>query len=54
MERGKGKNISIRNQGYLAPSEHSCLNTASPGYPNTREKEVSDSNSHHMMMIEDF
>jgi hypothetical protein len=33
VERGKGKNISNRNQGYLSPSEHSSPTTASYGYP---------------------
>ena len=54
MARGKGKNISNRNQGYLASSEPSSPTTASPGYPNTPEKQDSDLKSHLMMMIEDF
>ena len=54
MVRGKGKNISNRNQGYLASSEPSSPTTASPGYPNTPEKQDSDLKSHLMMMIEDF
>ena len=54
MTRGKGKNISNRNQGYLASSEPSSPTTASPGYPNTPEKQDSDLKSHLMMMIEDF
>jgi hypothetical protein len=54
MERGKSKNISNRNQGFLASSEHSSPTTASPGYPNTPEKQDSDLKSHLMMMIEDF
>ena len=53
MERGKGKNISNRNQGYLASSEPSSPMTASPGYPNTPEKQDFDLKSHLMMMIED-
>ena len=53
MARGKG--ISKRSQGYLVSSEHSSLTTASPGYPNTPEKQDSDLKSHLMMiMIEDF
>jgi hypothetical protein len=53
--RGKGKNISNRNQGYLALSEPSSPTTASSGYPNTPEKQDSDLKSHLMMiMIEDF
>jgi hypothetical protein len=31
MARGKGKNISNRNKGYLASSETSSPNTVSPG-----------------------
>ena len=54
MERGKGKNISNSNQGYLTSSEPSSPTTASPGYSNTPEKEDYDLKSHLMMMIEDF
>jgi hypothetical protein len=39
MAKGKGKNISNRNQGYLASSEPSSSTTTSPGYPNTPEKQ---------------
>ena len=53
MARGKGKNISNRNQGYLALSEPSSLTTASSGYPNTPEKQESDLKSHLMMMTEE-
>ena len=54
MLRGKCKNISKRNQGYLASSESHYLTTASPGYPNTAEKQDSYIKLHLMMMIEDF
>jgi hypothetical protein len=54
MARGKGKNISNRNQGYLAPSEPSSPTTVSPEHPNTPEKQDSDLKSHLRMMIEDF
>jgi hypothetical protein len=54
MVRGKHKNISNRNQGYLASSEPSSPTIASPGYPNTPEKQDSDLKSLLMMMIEDF
>ena len=54
MVKGKGKNISKRNQGYLAQSEPSSPTTASHGYPNTPEKQDSDLKTHLMMMIEDF
>ena len=52
--RGKGEDISNRNQGYLASSEPSSPTTASPGYPNTSEKQDSDLKSHLLMMIEDI
>jgi hypothetical protein len=54
MLRGKGKNTSNRNQGCLASPETSSPTRASPGYPNTPEKQDSDLKSHLMMMIEDF
>jgi hypothetical protein len=54
MVRGKGKNISSRNQGYLASSETNTPTTVSPGYPITPEKQDSDLKSHLTMMIEDF
>jgi hypothetical protein len=54
MARGKGKNISNRNQGYLALSDPSSPTTVSPGYPNTPEKQHSDLKSHLMLMIVDF
>jgi hypothetical protein len=54
MSRGKVKNISSRNQGYLASSEPSSPTTVSLGYPNPPEKQDSDLKSHLMMMIEDF
>jgi hypothetical protein len=53
-ERGKCKNLTNRNQGYLASSEPCSPTTANPGYPNTPEKQVSDLKSHFIMMIEDF
>ena len=53
MERVKGKNISNRNQGYLASSEPSSPTTVSPGYLNTTEKQDSDLKAHLMMMTED-
>ena len=48
------KNISNRNQGYLASSEPNSPTIASPGYPNTPEKQDSDLKSLLMMMIEDI
>ena len=54
MAGGKHKNISNRNQGYLASSEPNSPTIASPGYPNTPEKQDSDLKSLLMMMIEDI
>jgi hypothetical protein len=54
MARSKGKNISNRNEGYLASSELISPTTASPGYLNTPEKQDSGLKSHLMIMIEDF
>jgi hypothetical protein len=54
MVRGKCKNISNRNQGYLATSEPSYHTTASPGYCNTPEKQDSDIKLHLFMMMEDI
>jgi chromosome segregation ATPase len=48
------KNISNRNQGYLASSEPNPPNIASLGYTITLEKQDSDLKSFLMMMIEDF
>jgi hypothetical protein len=52
--RGKGKDIRNRNKGYMASSEPSSPTTASPGYPNTLEKQDSDIKSPLVMMIKDF
>ena len=54
MVGGKLKNISNRNQGYLALSEPNSPTIASPGYTITLEKQDSDLKSLLMMMIEDF
>ena len=54
MAKGKSKNKSNRNQGYLASSEPSSLTTANPGYPNTQKKQDSDLKSNLMMMIEEL
>jgi hypothetical protein len=54
MVKDKSKNISNRNQGYLASSESSSPTTVRPGYPNKPEKQDSDLKSHLLMMIEDF
>jgi hypothetical protein len=54
MAKGKCKNLTNRNQGYLTSSEPSSLTTSSSGYPNIPEKEDLDLKSHLMMQIEDF
>ena len=54
MAGAKHKNISNRNQHYLASSEPNSLTIASPGYPNALEKQDSDLKSLVMMMIEDI
>jgi hypothetical protein len=54
MARGKGKNISNRNQGYLVSSEPNSPTKASPGYTNIPEKQDYDIKSLLMMMMEDF
>jgi gas vesicle protein len=52
MARGKGKNISNRNQGYLTSLEPRSPTTVNPGYQKIQD---SDLKSHlMMMMIENF
>ena len=53
MVISNGKNISSRNQGYLASSEPSSPTTACPGYTKTAEKPDTNLKSH-LMMREDF
>jgi hypothetical protein len=52
--KGKYKNLTNRNQGYLASLEPSSPTTASPGYPNTLKKHNLDLKTHLMILIEDF
>ena len=54
MVKGKDKNLTNRNQDYLASSESSSLTTASSPYSNTPEKQDSDLKSYFMMLLEDF
>ena len=54
MSGGKHKNISNRNQGYLASSEPNSPIIASPEYANTLENQDPDLKSLLMMMIEDI
>ena len=52
MAEGEYKNISNRSQCCLVPLEPNSPTTASPGYPNTPEKQDSDLKSYLMKMIE--
>jgi hypothetical protein len=54
MEGGKLRNISNRNQGYLASSQPNSPTIASPGYTITLEKQDSYIKLLLIMMIEDF
>jgi hypothetical protein len=54
MVRGKHKNRSNRNQGYLASSESNSPTIVSPGYAITPKKQYSDLRSLLIMMMEDF
>jgi chromosome segregation ATPase len=54
LVRGKSKNVSNRNQGYLASSKPSSFTMVSLGYQNTPEKQDFDLKSHFTMMIEHF
>jgi hypothetical protein len=54
MEKCKCKNIGNGNQCHLVPSDTNDSTTASPGYPNTPEKQNSDPKSHLIKMIEDL
>jgi gas vesicle protein len=54
MEKGKCKNLTIRNQDHLPSSEHSTPTPTSPGYPNTPEKIVPDLKAYLMMMVKDI
>jgi hypothetical protein len=54
MAKGKCKNLTSRNQGYLASSESSSPTTASIGYPNIQENQDMDLKSLLIMLIEDF
>jgi hypothetical protein len=54
MAGGKCKNLTNRNQSYLASSEPNFPTIASPGYTITPEKQHSDLKTLLMMMIEDF
>jgi hypothetical protein len=52
--KGKHKNLTNRNQDYLASLESSTPTTASHRYHNRPEKQDSDLKSYLMMLIENF
>jgi hypothetical protein len=52
MVKGKRKNLTNRNQDHSPSSEPSIPTSASPGYPNTPEKQDSDLKSYLMMQVE--
>jgi hypothetical protein len=54
MAKGKHKNLTNRDQDHSPSSEPSTPTSASPGYPNTPEKQDSDLKSYLMMLIEDL
>ena len=54
MAKGTHKNLTNRNQEHSASSKPSTPPSASPGYPNTPEKQDSESKSYLMMLVEDF
>jgi hypothetical protein len=54
MVKGKCKNHTNTTQDYLVSSEPSTPTTASPGYPNTPEKQDSDLKLYLMMLVEDL
>ena len=54
MAKGKRKNITKRNQDHSPSSEPSTPTSASPGHPNTPEKQDSDLKSYLMMLVEDI
>ena len=53
MAKGKHRNVTNRNQGIIAASEPNSPTTASPGYPNTPEKQELDLKSLVRMLLEE-
>jgi hypothetical protein len=53
MEKGKLKNLTIRNQDHSPSSEPSTPTSPSPGHPKTPEKLDPDLKAYLMMMVED-
>jgi chromosome segregation ATPase len=54
MVKGKCKNLTKRNQDHSPSSEPITPTSASPGYPNTPEKQNSDLKSYLMMLVVDI
>jgi wobble nucleotide-excising tRNase len=54
MEKGKCKNLTNRNKDHSPSSEPSTPTSASPGYPNTPEKQDLDLKSYLIMLVEDI
>jgi hypothetical protein len=54
MVKGKGKNLTNRNQEHGASSEHRMPTTTSPGHHNTPKKQDMDLKSYLMVVVEDF
>ena len=54
MEKGKGKNLTNRNQEHLSSSEPRTHTLPSPGHPNTPKKLDPDLKAYLMMMVEDI
>ena len=54
MAKGKHKYLTNRNQDHSPSSELSTPTSASPGYPNTPEKQDTDLKSYLMMLVEDI
>jgi hypothetical protein len=54
MAKGKHKNLTNRNQDCSPSSEPSNPISANPGYPNTPEKQDSDSKSYPMLLVENL
>ena len=54
MAKGKRKNPTNRNQDHSPSSERSTPSPASPGHPNTPEKQDPDLKAYLMMMVENI
>jgi hypothetical protein len=54
MAKGRRKNFTNRNQDHSPSSEPSTPTSASPGHPNTSEKQDPVLKAYLMMMVEDI